>query len=103
MAVLRPAWPRQCVAEFGVRRGGRGRRAGRDGQAAAEAGEKRLLQGEFAAEGVNGGDAQLRGQFEQLPAGGVGALEDAPASAVGSGARTRRGCVAHFGAAAMVK
>ena len=39
-----------------------------DVQAAAQAGEQRLLQGQFAAEGINGRDAKLSGQVEQIPA-----------------------------------
>ena len=48
-----------------------------DVEAAAETGEERLLQGEFAAEGVDGGDAQLRGKIEEIPAEGLGARERA--------------------------
>ena len=39
-----------------------------DFKAAAEPGKQRLLQGNFAAERVDGGDAQLRGLIEQVPA-----------------------------------
>ena len=39
-------------------------------QGAAEAGKERLLQGDFAAEGVDGGDAELRGEIEKIPAEG---------------------------------
>src|ERR1035438_10418466 len=39
-----------------------------DAEAAAEAGEQRLLEGQVAAEGVDSGDAELRGQVEELPA-----------------------------------
>ena len=71
-----------------------------DGKAAAEAGEERLLEGQFAAEGVDGGDAELGGQVEELPAEGVGVVEGA-AGEGGVGVRRLRqfveDAVAHFG------
>ena len=41
-----------------------------DVEAVAKAGEQWLLKSEVAAEGVDGGDAQLRGQVEEVPAEG---------------------------------
>ena len=54
-----------------------------NGEAAAETGEQGLLQGQFAAEGVDGGDAELRGQVEQPPAERVGALQRAAGEGAG--------------------
>ena len=79
-----------------------------DVEAAAEAGEQRLLQGQVAAEGVDGGDAKLRGQVEQIPAERLRAVERAAGEASmenssGRSARfaepfqVREDAVAHFG------
>ena len=48
-----------------------------DIETAAKAGEQRLLEGQFAAEGVDGGDAELRGQVEELPAQPARVIEGA--------------------------
>jgi len=48
-----------------------------DREAAAEAGEQGLLEGEVAAEGVDGGDSKLGGQVEEVPAESGGMLEGA--------------------------
>ena len=58
-----------------------------DAEAAAEAGEQRLLEGEIAAEGVDGGDAELGGLIEEVPAEGLGVGE----SAAGEGLHGRVG------------
>ena len=44
---------------------------------AAKAGDQRLLQRQLAAEGIDGGDAQLRGLVEKIPAELNGALKSA--------------------------
>jgi len=49
-----------------------------DVETAAEAGEKRLLQGNLTAEGIDGGDAKLRGKLCYIPAEGAGAGEGTP-------------------------
>ena len=46
-----------------------------DAESVAEAGEERLLKGEVAAEGVDGGDAELGGLIEEVPAEGLGVSE----------------------------
>ena len=48
-----------------------------DAKAVAEAGEERLLEGEVAAEGVDGGDAELGGLVKEVPAEGLCVLEGA--------------------------
>jgi hypothetical protein len=66
-----------------------------DVEASAEPGKKRLLQGQFAAESINGGDAELGRQIEQLPAEGVGPSKGAKSERVWAhacGARRGPGC-----------
>ena len=46
-------------------------------QPAAKAGKQRLLKRQFAAEGIDGRDAQLSRQLKQLPTEGVRAVEGA--------------------------
>ncbi len=67
-------------------------------EAAAQAGEQRLLQGQVAAERVDGSDAQLRGKFEQIPAQRLRTLQGAAGErVVGSGSRKLiENAVAHF-------
>ena len=54
-----------------------------DFETASEAGDERLLQCEIAAEGVDGGDAQLRGQIKQIPAEALRMFESAPRQRAG--------------------
>ena len=49
-----------------------------DANAVAEAGEERLLEGDFAAERVDRRDAELRGLIEEVPVKDLGVEQGAP-------------------------
>ena len=62
------------------------------------------MQGEFAAEGVDGVDAELGGQIEEIPAAGDGAIERAAGEFAGIFRSQRiENPMAHFGGSGIGK